>query len=679
MSRRDQVVAAVIAAEPSLTPTLVAAAMDATITTGAALRHLADALAVDPDVLHSGAPPVVGRLVGALVAAGSTTLTLPGCVRCGRTGRPLFRSQPGGVCAACRRWQLATVCSECGKVKPVAGRSATGDPVCEVCRRTRQRRCGICAHTASMAVAGRDGQPDVCVNCYRLPQAVCGRCGRQRPCNFADGDRPVCKACAPRTAVACAHCGNNRPATARWPEGPVCEPCYRTALQRRGPCQGCQQTRRLIHPPGPAATRCTDCAGTALPGRHRCTDCGTEDRLFERGRCARCALARRTTRLLAAGQAAVPAALEPIYEAIIATPQPYSALNWIHKGAGAQILSAIAAGQMVLSHEALDGHPQRAAADYLRRLLTAHQVLDDRNEDLVRTHRWTGDLLAGITRPADRLVVAAYANWRVLRRLRRRAEQTTGPHTPTRRARTQLRATVDLLDWLATHDQTLATTSQADIDGWLATGPAAGEARDFLLWAAEHDHCLPLTIPTTGRRSGTSMPPDRRWAVLARLLHDDTINLTDRVAGCLLLCYAQPLSRLTAMTADQVGCRPHSTTIRFGTDPIIVPDPLDGLLREHINTRPSHIGVGSPVTSQWLFPGHLPGRPLTPARLSQRLNHLGINAHAGRRAALLHLAAQLPAAVLADLLHLAPGTAVGWVGVQRWRRLEPLRRSHRHS
>lgn len=34
---------------------------------------------------------------------------------------------------------------------------------------------------------------------------------------------------------------------------------------------------------------------------------------------------------------------------------------------------------------------------------------------------------------------------------------------------------------------------------------------------------------------------------------------------------------------------------------------------------------------------------------------------ANRRASLLHLAATLPAAVLADLLNLSVGTAVGWV------------------
>jgi hypothetical protein len=56
-----------------------------------------------------------------------------------------------------------------------------------------------------------------------------------------------------------------------------------------------------------------------------------------------------------------------------------------------------------------------------------------------------------------------------------------------------------------------------------------------------------------------------------------------------------------------------------------------------------------------------PGRPLTAYQLGQRLRHLGIDPAAGRRAALTDLAAQLPAAVLARVLNLAPTTAVRWV------------------
>src|SRR5438874_2543305 len=76
---------------------------------------------------------------------------------------------------------------------------------------------------------------------------------------------------------------------------------------------------------------------------------------------------------------------------------------------------------------------------------------------------------------------------------------------------------------------------------------------------------------------------------------------------------------------------------------------------------PPPAGTGSPITSPWLFPGGMPGQPITPSRLGERLRALGIRAMPGRRAALIDLAAQLPAAVLADCLNLSPGTAVRWM------------------
>ena len=52
-----------------------------------------------------------------------------------------------------------------------------------------------------------------------------------------------------------------------------------------------------------------------------------------------------------------------------------------------------------------------------------------------------------------------------------------------------------------------------------------------------------------------------------------------------------------------------------------------------------------------LFPGGMPGKPITASQLGERLRTLGIYAMPGRRAALTDLAAKMPAAVLADLLH----------------------------
>lgn len=660
--RRDAALAVVVAADTSLDPGQIVAAFDVAITTGAALRSLTAALAADPAALAVGAPAVVGRLVADLVARGSTTFALPACAGCGRTDRALEVTDVGGLCRRCAHRHRATACSHCQVVKPVAGRTADGLPICETCRRRLrgQRACGLCSRVGPIAVTGRDGHPDVCARCYRLPDAQSSRCGRRRPCHFSDSSTPICRTCSPRGTARCAHCHRDRPPGVRWPEGPVCMPCYDATLRRRGVCIGCHTARRLIDPPGPTATRCCDCAGMASLG-HVCVDCGIEDKLFAAGRCDRCALARRTTDLLGDDTGQLPDPLFELAAEIAATPNPRTALNWLRNGAAAAILTQVATGQLDLSHDALDAHPQRQAADYLRRMLVANHILDERDEDLARTQRFTDQLLADIAEGHDRQLIDAYARWHVLRRLRRRAEANPGPRTPTHHVRNHLKAAVGLLDWLAQRDTTLGDASQTDIDAWLTTEPSAYQARDFVRWAADAGHCPPVTIPTVVNPTGTALHPDVRWHILSRLLNDDTLALTDRVAGCLVLLYGQQLSRIAIITIDQIDRHDSGLTLRIGADPITVPDPLAELITTLIDTGRTHIGVGSPATSRWLFPGHNPGQPLTAAHLGVRLRRLGIASRAARRATLIDLAAQLPAAVLAELLGISNSAAVHWV------------------
>ena len=69
---------------------------------------------------------------------------------------------------------------------------------------------------------------------------------------------------------------------------------------------------------------------------------------------------------------------------------------------------------------------------------------------------------------------------------------------------------------------------------------------------------------------------------------------------------------------------------------------------------------GSSTTSRWLFPGGRPGRPLTGDWLTARITTHGLPVASLRNAALLELAAQLPAAFLADLLGISSRSAVRW-------------------
>ena len=660
--RRSRVLATVLATDPTLTTAQVETAIAAVAGHPAALRSLAAALAADWSALHIGAPPVVGRLVRALRANGATSLAEPSCAVCSREGVPLTRSSTtGGVCARCRRRELAEECARCGIVKPVAGRDSDGRPVCARCSDRPQRKCGRCGRTRRIARRAHDGLPDICDACYQMPMATCGRCHRQRQCSFATGPDPICLSCAPRATAVCAHCGADRPPTARWPEGPVCEPCYTKALRHRGTCSRCHTQPRLISPPGPDANTCADCAGLATT--HVCIDCGREDKLYERGRCNDCALRRRTGDLLRAGAEQIPDSLVAVHDAIVATRTPKTALNWLRQGAGAAVLADMAAGTMAINHAALDAHPRRRGADYLRHMLVAADVLEARDEPLARIEAWVATVLADVEPPEHRQLLQAYATWQVLRRLRRRAARNPTGQSPTSYPRTQLLVATRFLNWLDQRGLTLGQCRQGDVDSWLTTGSAAHPVRDFLGWAAEHHHCPVMLVPAATRTTGTAIDADERWMLLARLLHDDTLELTDRVAGAFLLCYGQQLSRIAAMRAEQVHRQrdPDAVSLRFGAHDIIVSEPLSGLLTELVEVgRRSHRGVGSPATSPWLFPGHLPGRPITASRLGERLRLLGIRALPARRATLVQLAAEVPAAVLAELLHLTPGTATRW-------------------
>jgi hypothetical protein len=206
--------------------------------------------------------------------------------------------------------------------------------------------------------------------------------------------------------------------------------------------------------------------------------------------------------------------------------------------------------------------------------------------------------------------------------------------------------------------------------------------RDFLTWAADRKHCPRLNIPGPQRRAGNATSPSQRWELISRLLHDGTLDLTDRAAGSLLLLFGQHLSRTAIMTTSQITKRDHAVLVRFGQHEIPVPDSLGSILTQLIQTGRAHTGTGSPATSPWLFPGGMPGQPITAARLGQRLRIIGIRALPGRRAALIDLAGQLPAAILADTLNLSPGTAVRWMhqaGADWNRYAADIARSHDHQ
>jgi hypothetical protein len=111
-----------------------------------------------------------------------------------------------------------------------------------------------------------------------------------------------------------------------------------------------------------------------------------------------------------------------------------------------------------------------------------------------------------------------------------------------------------LLGWLADRGRTLADCAQADIEVWHLehTNSANANLRQFLLWAAKTRLTRRFDLPPTVSPGGTPLPERDRTALLGRVLTDRAGPLRSRAAAAILLLYAQPVSRITRRTIDDI-------------------------------------------------------------------------------------------------------------------------------
>jgi hypothetical protein len=66
-------------------------------------------------------------------------------------------------------------------------------------------------------------------------------------------------------------------------------------------------------------------------------------------------------------------------------------------------------------------------------------------------------------------------------------------------------------------------------------------------------HMPKLSPPTIQRRQGeSSMTQHQRLTLLRKILTDERAQLRIRVTACLLLLYAQPVSRIVRLTVDDI-------------------------------------------------------------------------------------------------------------------------------
>jgi hypothetical protein len=459
----------------------------------------------------------------------------------------------------------------------------------------------------------------------------------------------------PRTTgtATCARCGRNAGRTrATWPEGRICGPCFTTATRTHGTCPDCGKDRLL---PGPPETsegpRCAPCSGI-LHDFH-CSRCNTEGEFYRRGICARCALRDDLNELLLS-HPADPETAGKIVDVLCKVDRPESIITWKRSPKVQTLLASISSGQTPLTHEGLDEHRETAgrAADHLRALLVHHGLLPYQDPYLARFESWIHDKLkplpAEVAKPVE-----YFATWHHLRRIRSMVTPETNAQAPVHSAKQEITETIKFLDWLwQIHHRTAATCSQQDIETWIATGPTTRKSiRTFIVFAKKTGTNNRVDMGHYTAKTRPAITQDQRLTWLRELLTGTSESLPYRVAGTLLLLYAQPLVRVARLRADAVETSETSGTTRitFGTHPVPVPQPFADLLEAHLQSRPN-LRTGSHAENPWIFPGTRAGQHLHPNTIMDRLRSLGINLIGARNAALDEHLLVSPPPLVADAL-----------------------------
>ena len=471
-------------------------------------------------------------------------------------------------------------------------------------------------------------------------ELCCARC--QRPLRSRTGTAPD-----PR--------GRVWVASRRWPEGDICSGCYARACETYGICANCG-IERLLPGRGPdGQSCCTDCAGL---GDFTCTRCGEEGWNHYKGVCGRCVLRDRLTLALDDGTGRVRPELVPLFDLVAAMDRPRSGILWLSKPHVPPILQALAHGDVPLTHEGIATLPPWRSAIHVRDLLVEAEILPPVDRFLFLFEQWLPGWLEQVPDPEHRKVLTTYATWRILRTLRAAAADAPIGHYRHQIARRQLRVAAAFLQHLADGALKADACTQRRLDEWFAKATDADKTdlRPFLRWAIAGKRMPRLQLPPSKATSPTPIGARERLELIRRIHDGDGMDLTERVVAMLVLLYAQPLTRVTRLTIDDVIVDDGRMAIRLGDPPAPVPAPFDALIGEYLAARPN-LTTATNQNSRWLFPGRRAGQPLHPTTFRLRFKTLGIPNLNGRSRALREMLLNAPPSVVAGMLGYAPDRA----------------------
>ena len=392
-----------------------------------------------------------------------------------------------------------------------------------------------------------------------------------------------------------------------------------------------------------------------------CDGCATTAPLIKR-LCAGCRLRERVADLAASAEPASAAALAPFLRELADAENPPSTLRWFYTP-GFEVTRRLLAGEIPVSHQGLDEAAVEAPnpVAFVRAALVDSGVLEPRDEYSASFALWHERVVLQIEPGPDRAHLRAYGTWRVAHQLARSAQRRGELSYPSLKyARSLVSEAIKLVRWL--HDQRLELRDlrQDLVDEWVSAGGSMRRrVRLFLGWLERASVIGPLDVAWDDRLpTRPAIDDDRRFAILRRLLHDREIDLRDRFAGSVLLLYGKPITKICALrTAAISGQADGQTTLQLGRGENPLPEPLGSIALALRYRQLERTGAEG-----WLLPGRHAGTHITAETLRGRLKRYGIGpSREGRHAALLALAARLPAPILAERIGIHQARAAQWV------------------
>lgn len=397
---------------------------------------------------------------------------------------------------------------------------------------------------------------------------------------------------------------------------------------------------------------CRTCAG--ITTRLECVNCGREAERFRGGVCVRCVVRAELAELLRPDS---DLRLHRLVETLAGVSRPESIYTYMHGARAHALLMAIGSRELALTQEAFDQLKPGPAVEHLRALLVHHRMLPERGtvEELHRFEQWIADRLATLPDDGTRDLIERFATWHHLRRVRERArESEVNIETVTHAAKQEITEAGKFLLWLRTaHRISAAQLRQEHVDHYLSSGTSTRKhIRNFVRWLNREDHRSSkharLDAPFRQAQSEPMLRESERITLVRNCLEWQQVNLPTRIAGLLLLLWAQPLNKIVMLKQEHITVGADGMTLMLGHHPTAVPEAVADLFWQHLESpgNPRTVNTGT----SWLFPGTQAGRHLHPGTLSERLKALGIDAQRARNATLRDLTHEVDARTLMDLL-----------------------------